>query len=226
MGAAAARGSSSSRSPEMTELRPTWTKTVAVALTGASGSQYGLRLVQYLIEADVRVYLLVSQAAQVVLAMEAGIQVPARAAAAEAFFCERLGARPGQLRVFGRQQWTAPVASGSNPPDAMVICPCTTGTLASIAAGLSEDLIDRAADVALKEGRRLILVVRETPFTAIHLENMLRLARAGAVILPANPGFYFNPQTVDDIIDFVVARVLDHLAVPHALLGRWGDPMG
>ncbi|MBK5967671.1 MULTISPECIES: flavin prenyltransferase UbiX [Thiorhodovibrio] len=201
-----------------------WPRTIAVALTGASGIQYGLRLLQCLIDARVRVYLLISQAAQVVLKMEAGLDVPARPAEAEHFFSERLGAAPGQLRVFGRQQWTAPVASGSHPPDAMAICPCTTGTLASIAAGLSDDLIDRAADVVLKERRPLILVVRETPFNVIHLENMLRLARAGAVIMPANPGFYFNPRTLDELIEFMVARVLDHLQVPHHLLPRWGDP--
>jgi 4-hydroxy-3-polyprenylbenzoate decarboxylase len=192
-------------------------------LTGASGAQYGLRLAECLIDSGVRVFLLISQAAQIVLKLELGLEIPGQAAAAETWFRERFRAKPGQLRVFGRQQWTAPVASGSNPPDAMVICPCTTGTLASVAAGLSEDLIDRAADVALKEGRKLILVVRETPLTAIHLENMLRLSRAGVVIMPACPGFYFKPTRIDEIVDFVVARVLDHLAVPHRLLGRWGE---
>jgi 4-hydroxy-3-polyprenylbenzoate decarboxylase len=201
----------------------TWPKTIALAMTGASGTQYGLRLLECLIQAGVRVYLMVSQAGQIVLKMEAGLTIPSNAADMERFFSERFHAAPGQLRVFGRQEWTAPVASGTNPPDAMVVCPCTTGTLASIAAGVSGDLIDRAADVAMKEGRKLILVVRETPFSAIHLENMLRLARAGAVIMPANPGFYFNPASVADIIDFMVARVLDHLAVPHQLGQRWGE---
>jgi 4-hydroxy-3-polyprenylbenzoate decarboxylase len=200
----------------------TWNKTIAVGLTGASGIHYGLRVLRCLVAADVRVYLLVSQAAQVVMQMEAGLDAPGRPAEAERFFADHFGAVPGQIQVFGRQQWTAPVASGTNPPDAMTICPCTTGTLASIAAGLSQDLMDRAADVALKEGRKLILVVREMPFTVVHLENMLRLARAGAVIMPANPGFYFNPQRVDDIYDFVAARVLDHLGVPHDLSARWG----
>jgi 4-hydroxy-3-polyprenylbenzoate decarboxylase len=200
-----------------------WSKTVAVGLTGASGIHYGLRVLRGLIEADTRVYLLVSQAAQVVIKMEAGLDAPSRPAEAERFFSDYLSARPGQLRVFGRQEWTAPVASGTNPPDAMAICPCTTGTLASIAAGLSQDLMDRAADVVLKEGRKLILVVREMPFTVVHLENMLRLARAGAVIMPANPGFYFNPQRVEEVYDFVAARVLDHLDVPHGLAARWGD---
>jgi 4-hydroxy-3-polyprenylbenzoate decarboxylase len=207
----------------MPNPRSTWPKTIALAMTGASGTQYGLRLLECLIQAGVRVYLMVSQAGQIVLKMEAGLTIPSNPADMERFFTERFHAAPGQLRVFGRQEWTAPVASGTNPPDAMVVCPCTTGTLASIAAGVSGDLIDRAADVAMKEGRKLILVVRETPFSAIHLENMLRLARAGAVIMPANPGFYFNPASVADIIDFMVARVLDHLAVPHRLGRRWGE---
>lgn len=201
----------------------TWNKTIAIGLTGASGIHYGLRVLRGLVDADARVYLLVSQAAQVVLRMEAGLEAPSRPAEAERFFSDYFDAAPGQLRVFGRQEWTAPVASGTNPPDAMAICPCTTGTLASIAAGLSQDLMDRAADVALKEGRKLILVVREMPFTTVHLENMLRLARAGAVVMPANPGFYFNPERVDEIYDFVAARVLDHLGVPHRLAARWGE---
>lgn len=207
----------------VSELQGTWPKTFAVALTGASGVQYGLRLIDCLVQAGHRVYLLISEAGQVVLRMESGLAVPSRPAEAQSFFTEHFGAATGQIQVFGRQQWTAPVASGSNPPDAMVVCPCTTGTLANIAAGHSSCLIDRAADVALKEGRKLILVVRETPFSAIHLENMLRLARAGAVIMPANPGFYFNPATVSEILDFMVARILDHLGVPHQLLRRWGE---
>jgi flavin prenyltransferase len=206
----------------MFDSRPTWPKTVALAITGASGTQYGLRLLECLLQAGVRVYLMVSQAGQIVIKMEAGVSVPSNPADMEYYFKARYAASPGQLRVFGRQEWTAPVASGTNPPDAMVVCPCTTGTLASISAGVSGDLIDRAADVAMKEGRKLILVVRETPFSVIHLENMLRLARAGAVIMPANPGFYFNPQSIVDIVDFMVARVLDHLGVAHELGQRWG----
>jgi len=207
----------------MYDPRPTWPKTIALAMTGASGTQYGLRLLECLIQAGVRVYLMVSQAGQIVLKMEAGLTIPSNPLDMERFFTERFQAAPGQLRVFGRQEWTAPVASGTNPPDAMVVCPCTTGTLASIACGVSGDLIDRAADVAMKEGRKLILVVRETPFSVIHLENMLRLARAGAVIMPANPGFYLQPKGIDDLVDFMVARVLDHLGIAHGLGQRWGD---
>ncbi len=196
---------------------------IAVALTGASGIQYGLRLVECLLQAGREVQLLYSQAAQVVAAMEADLELPSRPEEAQRLLCERLGAGSDQLEVFGRQQWTAPVASGSNPPQALVICPCTTGTLASVANGICEDLIDRAADVVLKEGRKLILVVRETPFSAIHLENMLKLSRAGAVILPANPGFYHRPASVEALVDFVVARILDQLGVAQDLLPRWGE---
>ena len=105
----------------------------------------------------------------------------------------------------------------------MVICPCTTGTLAAVANGNSDNLLERAADVMLKERRQLILVVRETPFSNIHLENMLRLSQAGATIMPANPGFYNNPKTLDEVIDFMVSRILDHLKVSHDLLPRWGE---
>ena len=196
---------------------------IAVALTGASGIQYGLRLLEQLIGSGRSVYLLYSQAAQIVARMEAGIDLPSQPGDAEKLLNERFAAPPGQLKVFGRQQWMAPVASGSNPPQAMVVCPCTTGTLATIANGVCDDLIDRAADVMLKEQRKLILVVRETPFSTIHLQNMLTLAQAGATILPANPGFYYNPSTVEDLVDFMVARILDHLSVPHQLTPRWGE---
>ena len=198
-------------------------KTVAVALTGASGMPYGLRLVECLLAAGCRVWLLYSQVSQIVARQELDLSLPARPAEVEALLGERFGAAVGQLRVFGREEWFAPPASGSNPPDAMVVCPCSMGSLAAIAAGLAGNLIERAADVAIKEGRKLILVPRETPFSQLHLENMLRLSRMGVVILPANPGFYQRPQSVDELVDFVVARILDQLAVPHALMPRWGE---
>jgi 4-hydroxy-3-polyprenylbenzoate decarboxylase len=198
-------------------------KTIVVALTGASGMLYGMRLIESLVRADARVFLLYSQAAHVVAKQELGFVLPPRPADAERLFAERYGAKEGQIRAFGRDDWFAPVASGSNPADAMVICPCTTGTLAAVATGLSDNLIERAADVMLKEGRKLVLVPRETPFSVLHLENMLTLARAGAVILPANPGFYHHPKRVEDLVDFIVARILDHVGVPNRLAGRWGD---
>lgn len=197
-------------------------ETVCLAFTGASGMAYGVRLLECLLAAGCRVQLLYSQVAQIVAREELGLDLPARPADACAGLARRFAARPGQLQVFGREEWFAPLASGSNPPDAMVICPCSMGTLAAVAQGLAGKLIERAADVVLKEGRRLILVPRETPLSTIHLENMLRLARAGAVILPPNPGFYHRPQRVDDLVDFVVARILDQLRVPHTLMLRWG----
>lgn len=198
-------------------------KTICLAFTGASGMPYGVRLLECLLAAGCRVQLLYSQVAQIVARQEMALELPGRPAEAEAFFKARFAALPGTLAVFGREEWFAPVASGSNPPDAMIVCPCTMGTLAAIAQGLASNLIERAADVALKEGRKLVLVPRETPFSAIHLENMLRLARAGAVILPPNPGFYHHPQRIDDLVDFVVARLLDQVGVAHSLMARWGD---
>jgi 4-hydroxy-3-polyprenylbenzoate decarboxylase len=196
---------------------------VTLALTGASGMPYGIRLLECLLKAGVRVYLLYSQAAQIVAKQEMDLALPGRVREVQDFFAQKFAPADGQLRVFGREEWFAPVASGSNPADAMVICPCSMGTLAAVACGLADNLIERAADVMLKEQRQLVLVPRETPFSAIHLENMLRLSRAGAVILPANPGFYHHPTRLEDLVDFVVARVLDLLHVEHQLMPRWGD---
>jgi len=183
---------------------------------------YGIRLLECLIASGTRVWLIYSQVAQIVARQELDLKLPAQPREAQRYFAERFGARAGQLEVFGREDWFAPLASGSNPADAMAICPCSMGTLAAISAGLANTLIERAADVMLKESRRLVLVPRETPFSAIHLENMLRLQRAGAVILPANPGFYHRPQSVAEVVDYVVARVLDQLGVDNDLMQRWG----
>ena len=200
------------------------TKTICLALTGASGMPYGLRLLDCLLAAGCKVQLLYSQAAQVVARQEMAVDLPSRPSEAKAALLARFPhADPDKLAVYGREEWFAPVASGSNPPDAMIICPCSMGTLAAIAQGLADNLIERAADVVLKEGRKLVLVPRETPFSAIHLENMLRLSRAGAVILPPSPGFYHHPDSIAALIDFVVARILDQLRVPHALMQRWGE---
>jgi flavin prenyltransferase len=196
--------------------------TVTLALSGASGMAYGLRLLECLIQAELQVYLLVSQAAHIVAKQELGVTLPARASDLEKQLSSGMNARDGQLRVFGREDWNAPVASGSNPADAMVVCPCSMGTLAAIAHGLSDNLIERAADVMLKENRKLILVPRETPFSTLHLENMLTLSRMNAVILPANPGFYHRPQSIEGVVDFIVARILDQLGIGHTLMARWG----
>jgi 4-hydroxy-3-polyprenylbenzoate decarboxylase len=198
-------------------------KTIALAFTGASGLPYGMRLLECLLKSGQRVWLTYSQAAQIVAKQEMDMVLPAQPRECERMLIERLGCGEGLLTVYGRDDWNAPMASGSNPPDAYVICPCTNGTLAKVAAGMADDLLTRAADVVLKEGRKLILVPRETPLSAIALENMLRLARAGAVILPPAPAFYHRPTDVQGLIDFVVARILDQLSIPHQLMERWGE---
>lgn len=196
---------------------------IALAMTGASGIPYGLRLMECLIQAGEPVQLMVSQPAQIVMAMETDLKVPGTPREMGQFFSQLYGATDGQLEAFGKDQWLAPVASGSGAPRAMVVCPCTSGTLAAIANGSSDNLLERAADVVLKEQRKLILVPREMPLSAIHLEHMLKLARLGVVMMPPSPGFYHNPQAIGDLVDFVVARILDHLEVPQQLLPRWGE---
>ncbi len=198
-------------------------QTVTLALTGASGLAYGLRLLECLLDAGADVRVLASQAAQVVAAQELKLTLPSRAAELESWLKARYPDKPGTVRAYAREDWFSPVASGTGVSDAMVVCPCSMGTLASIAHGLSDNLIERAADVTLKEGRKLILVPRETPFSALHLENMLKLSRLGVSILPANPGFYHHPQRIEDLVDFLVARVLDQMRIPHDLMKRWGE---
>ncbi|MBR9829217.1 MAG: UbiX family flavin prenyltransferase [Oceanospirillales bacterium] len=198
---------------------------VTLAITGASGVQYGLRLLQCLLELNTQVLLMVSKAAQVVIATETDLRLPGSPDAMEAFLSEHFNARDGQLKVYGREQWMAPVASGSGAPSAMVVCPCSTGTLSAIASGASNNLIERAADVALKERRQLLLVPREAPYSEIHLEHMLKLTRMGVVVVPASPGFYQRPQSVEDMVDFIVARLLSQLGFEQSLLPRWGEAM-
>lgn len=198
-------------------------KTITLAFTGASGLPYGVRLLETLLRSGVRVHLVYTQAAQIVAKQEMDFTLSARPQDTERMFRERFGDYSGELKVYGIQDWFAPMASGSNPGDGLVICPCTMGMLGKIASGISDDLIARAADVMLKEKRTLILAPREMPFSTIHLENMLKLAQAGAVIMPPNPGFYTHPQSVQDLVDFVVARILDHLGVTQTLMKKWGE---
>ena len=195
---------------------------IILACTGASGAPYALRLLECLVGAGKRIDLIFSRAAHMVFAMESELALPARPAELAAFFSEHYDAEAEQIRVYGREDWTAPAASGSHTAASMVVCPCTMGTLAAIAHGMSDNLIERAADVMIKERRQLILVPRETPFSAIHLENMLKLAQLGVVMLAANPGFYYQPQKVSDLVDFIVARLLDQLQIEHDLMPRWG----
>jgi len=196
---------------------------ICVAMTGASGAAYGMRLVEVLLTAGIQVYLLISDAARVVCKEELGLDLPEKPEGVTRFLNTHFGTESGFLSVYAPHDWYSPVASGSNAPRAMVICPCSGGTLAAIAHGLSNNLTERAADVMLKEGRKLVLVPRESPVSTIHLENMLSLARMGVRILPASPGFYHRPQRIEDLVDFMVARVLDQIGVPNQIGRRWGE---
>ena len=196
-------------------------KPIAIALTGASGMPYAITLLKELVKTQDKIYVMISKAASIVITMETDLNLGADTLSIEKNLSQYLGAKEGQIEVFSKNQWTAPVASGSNPPRAMVVCPCTMSTLSAIANGHGDNLMHRAADVVIKEQKKLILVPRETPYSAIHLENMLKLSRLGVVIMDANPAFYQNPSSIQDMVDFVVARILDHLDVEHSLLPPW-----
>lgn len=202
-----------------------YSQTITLAITGASGAQYALRLLQCLLAADCRVYLLLSSAAQVVIDTETQLTLPDGVEEQQAFLSARYGADDDQLIVLGKEDWFAPVASGSSSPSRMIVCPASGGTLSAIACGASNNLIERAADVALKERRPLILVPREAPYSEIHLENMLKLTRMGAVIIPASPGFYHRPKSIEDLVDFVVARILDQCGIEQDIMPRWGEDL-
>lgn len=195
---------------------------VTLAMTGASGAPYGIRLLQCLLNSGIRVYFMLSGAARVVLETEMTLTLPKGAEATGRQLERYTGAPSGLLQVFELDDWMSLVASGSGAPGKMVICPCSMGTLSALAHGASNNLIERAADVVLKERRQLILVPREAPLSEIHLENMLRLTRMGTVILPAAPGFYHQPKAIGDLVDFVVARILGQLGIEHTLMPRWG----
>ena len=188
---------------------------MTLAITGASGAVYGLRLLMRLTQARVETHLIVSKAARVVLAEEEGLVLPDRPSDWRQVLRTR-GIDVRFVHCWGEEDWHAPCASGSSAPRAMAVVPCSMGTLARIAQGISGNLIERAADVALKEGFPLVLVPRETPLSVIHLENMLRAARAGACVLPAAPGFYHRPERLEELVDFVVERILAQLGMQHA----------
>jgi len=187
-------------------------------MSGASGIPYAIRLLNLLVEKDCKVHLTISAAAAVVLKHEMDIEIDLRGFAAESL----LGRASPQVSYHHYEDISAPIASGTAPVDAMVIIPCSMSTLAGVASGLGSNLILRAADVTLKERRTLVLVPRETPLGVIALENMLRVARAGACVLPAMPAFYQKPEAIGDMVDFVVGKVLDHLGIAHELFPRWG----
>lgn len=197
-------------------------RAITLAMTGASGLPYGMRLLQCLIRAECHVYLLMSEATREVARAEMGWSLPTEPEALHAFLVETLAISPPSLNVFSSRDWFSPPASGSGAPSQMVICPCSMGTLAAVAYGASDNLIERAADVVLKERGQLLLMPRETPYSTLHLQNMLKLSELGATILPASPGFYHRPRSIEDLVDFVVARILDHLKIPQQLLAPWG----
>jgi len=205
-----------------TEKKNTFDGTITLAITGASGANYALRLIECLIAANYKLFILCSSAGRVVLDTEVGLKLPASPDAASKLLTEKFQARTEQITVFGKEQWFAPVASGSAAPKQMVVCPCTTGTVAAISHGMSDNLIERAADVVIKERGQLILLVRETPFSTLHLKNMLSLSEQGVTIMPASPGFYHKAECIEDLVDFIVGRILDHLGVKQKIMPRWG----
>lgn len=195
---------------------------IVVAMTGASGAVYGLRLTEELLRSGRRVVLLMTRAGLDVLRYETGLEwegsISERRRLMRDYFDGSL-----QLEHYDEQDMFAPVASGSSASTAAIIAPCSMGTVGRIAGGMSGNLIERVADVALKEGRPLLLMPRETPLNQIHLENLLRLSRAGARILPAMPAFYQRPQSIADMVDFMTGKVFDALGIPHQLFQRWDD---
>jgi 4-hydroxy-3-polyprenylbenzoate decarboxylase len=195
--------------------------TVTLGVTGASGSGYFLRLLQSMVTANVKVYLILSEAAQIVLKTEVGEDWPVDVDALNKFLITRFKSKEGQVTALTSKDWFSPVASGSSAPKKMVVCPCSCGSLASIAQGLSNNLIERAADVVFKERGQLIVMPRETPFSTLHLKNMLTLSELGATVMPLAPGFYHQPTTIEELQDFMVARVMDHLKIPHQASKRW-----
>jgi len=193
-----------------------------VAMTGASGAAYGLRLIERLGQAGVEQHLLISDAARVVLRQEADIDLPQAAGEVAACLAGKLGIEATRLKGYELNDWFSPAASGSAGIGAMAIVPCSMGTMARIATGASDNLIERAADVMLKERGRLVLMPRETPLSSIHLEHMLKLSNLGVHIIPAMPGFYHRPQRIEELVDFMVDRVLAHLGFSPAGMLRWG----
>lgn len=203
-------------------MQSPFSQQITLGVTGASGAPYTLELLKQLVAAEVQVYLLFSSAAKIVFKTEVELDVPGNPEKASQFFTDLFDAKAEQIIVIGNHDWFSPPASGSAAPKQMVVLPCSTGTLSAIAHGTSDNLLERAADVVIKEKGQLILVPRETPFSAIHLDNMSKLAHIGVTIMPAAPGFYHQPQSVEDLVKFMVARILDHLKINQDIVPRWG----
>lgn len=196
-------------------------RNLVLAITGASGAIYAVRLLEVLVSRGMQVHLLISPAAKAVIQTELGLDVDLQQFQPRSLLSEAQIV-PGQIQFHHYQDLMSPIASGSFLTAGMVICPCSGGTLSSVAQGASGNLIERAAAVHLKERRKLILVPRETPLSLIYLDNMRRCVQAGAVMLPAMPGFYHGAATIRDLVDFVVARICDQLGVEQSLIQRWG----
>lgn len=198
-------------------------KVITLAMTGGSGAPYTFRLLECLLAANCHVDFLISDAARQVVQMELGIDLPAHVNELQDYLNIKFKPQENQLKVYDKMDWLSPVASGTSRNRQMVICPASGGTISAIAHGASKNLIERAADVALKEKYPLIIVPRETPLSAIHLENLLKLAQLGVTVMPASPGFYYSPKSINDLVDFMVGRILQHLGVDQTLLRGWGE---
>jgi 4-hydroxy-3-polyprenylbenzoate decarboxylase len=198
---------------------------IVVGITGASGAAYAHRLLEVLLAARRTVQLTISRSGRTLLRQELGLAVDLEQFSAAALQLQVDSAALARLHYYHFADYFSPPASGSARSAGMVICPCSGGTLSAVAHGTSTNLVQRAADVHLKERRKLILVPRETPLSLVHLDNMQRVCAAGAVVLPASPGWYHGVRTPRDLVDFIVARILDQLGVEHALMRRWGDDL-
>jgi len=198
-------------------------KVITLAMTGGSGAPYTFRLLECLLVAKCHVDFLISDAARQVVEMELKITLPTDVNQLQAFLENKFKPEKNQLKVYDKMDWLSPVASGTSRNRQMVICPASGGTISAIAHGASKNLIERAADVAIKEKYPLIIVPREAPLSAIHLENMLKLAQLGVTVMPASPGFYYNPKTINDLVDFMVGRILNHLGIDQDLVPGWGE---
>lgn len=196
---------------------PISVKPLVVAITGASGSVYGLRFVKVVTELGIPITLTISNAAGLVIREELGIDLEGRAQIEKLFDPETIA----NISYYAEEEMTAPIASGSYPTRGMVVIPSSTTSFAKIANGISDTLIERAAECTIKEGRRLVVVPRETPMSAIHLENLLKLTRLGVRVVPAIPAFYSGAQKIEELVDFVIGKVLDQLEIPHTLYPRW-----
>jgi len=199
------------------------TQAISIAITGASGGCYALRLIEMLAQQQSVIHLMLSDAARIVLRQECALTLPTDPAAIAATIANHLDIDPARLHSYALDDWFAPPASGSAGIEQMVVVPCSMGTMARIACGISQTLIERAADVIIKERRQLLLVPRETPLSAIHLEQMLKLTQMGVQLLPAMPGFYHQPKSIADLVDFIVERIMDNLNRASAGAQRWGE---